>query len=67
MIRSTAVGAMALLLLAGCAPQPFTRSDLDGRVVCDPDRVAAVERNARRNNAQVLWINCPTATLRVVS
>ena len=60
------LGSTASALLASaCAPQPFTRADLDGRVVCDADRVDAVERTARRNGSQVQWMHCPTVRLRV--
>jgi hypothetical protein len=55
----------ALLLAGGCAPQPYTHADLDGRVVCDSDRMDQVERTARRDNTHVEWVNCPTARLRV--
>ena len=61
-----AVGTAGLLLLiSGCAPVPYNKADLDGLVVCNSDRVQQVEQNARRNFAQVVWVNCPTWTLRV--
>jgi len=50
--------------LAGCAPQPLTRADVDGRIVCNVDRMDALEREARVHNAELRWVNCPTATLR---
>jgi len=50
--------------LAGCAPQPLTKADVDGMVVCNVDRMDRVERDARRNHAELHWINCPKATLR---
>jgi len=58
--------AVAAMGLAGCAPQPLTRADVDGKIVCNADRMDQVERQARHNNAQVQWVNCPTATLRAV-
>ena len=60
------LGSTASAMLAsGCAPQPFTRADLDGRIVCDADRIDAIEREARRNGSQIQWVNCPTVRLRV--
>ena len=53
--------------LAGCAPAPLTKADVDGRIVCNTDEMARVERAARRGNREVHWVNCPLATLRVVS
>lgn len=61
-----AAGIAGLLLLSGCAPVQYTKADLDGLVVCNPDVMDQVERQARRNFTQVIWVNCPTATLRVV-
>jgi hypothetical protein len=62
--------ALALLAvagaLAGCAPQPLTRADVDGRIVCNIDQMDQVERAAHRSNISVHWVNCPTATLRAV-
>lgn len=63
--RSVFIVSSALVLLTGCAPQPFTRADLDGKVVCDSDRMDAIERDARRNNTHVQWVNCPRARPRV--
>jgi hypothetical protein len=56
-----------VLLLSGCASAPLTKADVDGRVVCNVDRMDQVERAARRTFAEVHWVNCPRATLRVVS
>jgi hypothetical protein len=53
--------------LAGCAPAPLTKADVDGRIVCNADEMARIERAARRENKEVHWVNCPLATLRVVS
>jgi hypothetical protein len=55
------------LVLSACAPAPFTKAELDGRVVCNVDRMDQVERAARRDNREVHWLKCPQATLRVVS
>jgi hypothetical protein len=52
--------------LLGCAPQPLTKADVDGRVVCNYDRMDEVERKARHNGSQLVWVNCPRATLRAV-
>ena len=60
---SLVVGAS---LMGGCATPQYTAEDLDGRVVCDQRVMAAVEHEAHRNAADVRWINCPTATIRVV-
>jgi hypothetical protein len=56
----TAMGMM------GCAPQPLTKADVDGKIVCNADRMDQVEREARRSNASLVWVNCPHATLRAV-
>ena len=53
--------------LPGCAPVQLARSDVDGRIVCNSDRMDQVERAARRENREVHWVNCPLATLRVAS
>lgn len=55
------------VLLSGCAPAPLNKADVDGRVVCNVDYMDQVERVARRENKYVQWVNCPRATLRVVS
>ena len=59
-----AAGIAGLVFLAGCAPQPLTRADVDGRIVCDADRMARVEEVAKRNGTELHWVNCPTAVLR---
>ena len=63
--------ALSFVVVAGvltaCAPMQLSRADVDGRVVCDADRMDQVERTARRENREVHWLNCPLATLRVVS
>jgi hypothetical protein len=61
-----ALGVMvAVIGLAGCA-QPLTKADVDGKIVCNADRMEQVERKARHENVELHWINCPTATLRAV-
>jgi hypothetical protein len=52
--------------MAGCAPQPLTKAEVDGRIVCNSDRMYAVEQQARRLGMQVQWVNCPQAVLRAV-
>lgn len=65
-MRSLALAGIAgMLLLGGCAPYQYTKADLDGLVVCNPDVLDQVERAAKRSFAQVIWVRCPTATLRV--
>ena len=65
-MRSLALAGIAgMLLLGGCAPYQYTKADLDGRVVCNPDALDQVERAAKRSFTQVIWVRCPTATLRV--
>jgi hypothetical protein len=56
---------IAAALLAACATQPLTAEDLDGRVVCDVNRMAEVDRTARRQFMDLRWVNCPQATVRV--
>ena len=65
-MRTLALVGIAALLLAGCAPAPLTRADYDGLVLCNPDAMDQVERQARRTFAQVYWYSCPKATLRVI-
>jgi hypothetical protein len=59
-------GIAGLVLLSGCAPVQYTKADVDGLIVCNPDVMDRVDRDARRNFAQVIWVNCPTATLRAI-
>ncbi|MDQ6620224.1 MAG: hypothetical protein M3Z31_11095 [Pseudomonadota bacterium] len=57
----------ASFMLGGCATaQRVSAEDLDGKVVCDEQRMIAIEREAHRNFTQVRWMSCPTATIRVV-
>lgn len=46
-------------LAAGCASQPATVGAY-GDPWVDRDRVAAVEREARRTGVEVRWVNPPT-------
>jgi hypothetical protein len=64
--RRMLAALLAALALAGCAPRPLTRADVDGKVVCDSDRMAEVERKLRGSNHQLMWVRCPTATLRAL-
>jgi hypothetical protein len=63
--------ALSIIAVAGavaaCAPVQLAKADVDGRVVCNADRMDQVERAARRENREVHWVNCPLATLRVAS
>ena len=61
------VCAVSVLLLAGCAPAPLTRADVEGRLVCNVDYMDQVERAARHKMAEVRWYNCPTVKLHVVN
>lgn len=54
-------------VLCGCASTQYTKADLDGREVCNTDRMDQVERAARREMKEIHWLHCPLATLRVVS
>ncbi len=56
-----------VVLVSGCASAPLTKADVDGRVVCNVDRMDQVERAAGRTLGEIRWVNCPRATLRVVS
>lgn len=68
MTRRLALAAAlaALAFASGCAPVVWTKADIDGRVVCDADRMERVERDAMRSFASVQWLNCPKVTLRVI-
>lgn len=61
------VAGVVAFVASACAPVTYTKADLDGKVVCNPDYMDQVERQARRNFVTVLWVNCPRATLRVVT
>lgn len=54
-------------VLPACAPLHYTKADLDGRIVCDTERMDRIEHAARRENKEVRWVSCPLATLRVAS
>jgi hypothetical protein len=64
LLRTTV--AVATIVLAGCAPAPMTKADVDGRIVCNTDRMDQVERSARRENKEVHWLHCPQAVLRAM-
>ena len=66
MKRLIVVG-IAALLAAACAPVQYSKADIDGRIVCNTDLMDQVERQAKRSFATVYWVNCPRATLRVVT
>ena len=63
--------ALSIIVVAGavaaCAPVQLAKADVDGRIVCNADRMDQVERAARRENREVHWVHCPLATLRVGS
>ena len=62
------LAGLAGMLLAGCAPTMYSKAELDGRIVCDADAMERIEQKARRAAfGQVIWVNCPTGRLRVVS
>jgi len=61
----TLAGITGFMLVAGCAPAPLTKADVDGRIVCDSDYMDQVERQAKRQMKTLKWVNCPHAILRV--
>lgn len=67
-MRSLSLSVLAAVTIAasGCAPAPLTKADVDGRVVCNADRMDQVEREGRRAFKEVHWINCPPAVLRAM-
>jgi len=65
-MKGLVAAGIAGLLLSGCAPVHYTKADIDGRIVCNADVMDRVEQHARRNFTQVVWVNCPRATLRVI-
>jgi hypothetical protein len=65
-LAALSIFAVAAMLCA-CAPAPLTKAGVDGKVVCNSDRMAEIERAARRENKDVHWVHCPQATLRVAS
>ncbi len=64
-LLSLSIAAVAVVV-AGCAPAPLTKAEVDGRLVCNVDRMDQVERAARRENKEVHWVNCPQAVLRTM-
>jgi hypothetical protein len=64
-LLSLSIAAVAIVV-AGCAPAPLTKAEVDGRIVCNVDRMDQVERAARRENKEVHWVNCPQAVLRTM-
>jgi hypothetical protein len=64
-LLSLSIAAVAVVV-AGCAPAPLTKAEVDGRIVCNVDRMDQVERAARRENKEVHWVNCPQAVLRTM-
>jgi hypothetical protein len=63
-LLSLSIAAVAIAV-AGCAPAPLTKAEVDGRIVCNVDRMDQVERAARREFKDVHWVHCPQAVLRV--
>ena len=64
-LLSLSIAAVAIVV-AGCAPAPLTKAEVDGRIVCNVDRMDQIERAARRENKEVHWVNCPQAVLRTM-
>jgi hypothetical protein len=62
-LRACSIAA-TLMAVAGCASTPLQKADVDGRIVCNSDKMAQVERDARRHFTEVHWLNCPQAVLR---
>ncbi|HEY6894964.1 MAG TPA: hypothetical protein VLG08_09435 [Casimicrobiaceae bacterium] len=58
---------IASAAFGGCAPVAYTKADVDGRVVCNTERMDGIERAARREMKEIHWVHCPLATLRVAS
>ncbi len=61
-----AAGIAGLVVVAGCATQPLTKAQVDGKIVCNYEVMDQVERQARRNFTELHWVNCPTAVLRAI-
>jgi hypothetical protein len=57
-------GIAGLFLAAGCAPVSLTKADVEGRIVCNDQQMNQAERQARKINASVQWVNCPQMVLR---
>ena len=66
-MKRLVLAVLAASLVAACAPVQYTKADIDGLIVCNPDLMDQVERQARRAFTTVYWVNCQRATLRVVS
>ena len=68
MIRNVLLTTMrvATIAVAGCAVEPMTKAEVDGRIVCNADQMDQVERSARRENKEVHWLHCPQAVLRAM-
>ena len=51
----TVAGIVGLALMAGCAPAPLTKADVEGRIVCNVDQMDQVEaRREARSEASAL-------------
>jgi hypothetical protein len=53
----------AALATAACASVPVNSADADTRGACDANRMAQVERDARRTFKEVHWLHCPQAAV----
>jgi hypothetical protein len=65
MAKLLAFVAAAVMLLGGCASQPFERTaSANDRLVCDYEHMDRIERVAKRTGTGIYWVNCPQATRR---
>ena len=51
--------AGAALAMSACASPPLNNADAGSRTACDANRMAQVERDARRTFKEVHWLHCP--------
>ena len=58
-------GAVGAMLAGGCATAPLTAAGYDGDRICNAARMQQTESAARRVGSRVLWVNCPSTTIRV--
>lgn len=53
------VTLLAVAVLGGCSSLPMQKAQNEARVVCDAAQMEAVDRIARAQRTEVVWVNCP--------
>ena len=53
------VALIAALAISGCASVPMQKAENESHFVCDVAQMQAVDRIARAQRTEVVWVNCP--------